>query len=51
MAQRISAAFLILATILFIAPFAAAQQNPKPFTQDQVQGMVREELADESGAS
>jgi Flp pilus assembly protein TadD len=29
---------------------AGAQQNPKPFTQDQVQGMVRDGFGDESGA-
>jgi hypothetical protein len=29
---------------------AGAQQNQKPFTQDQVQGMVRDGLGDESGA-
>jgi predicted NAD-dependent protein-ADP-ribosyltransferase YbiA (DUF1768 family) len=29
---------------------AGAQQNPKPFTQDQVQGMVRDGLGEETGA-
>ena len=29
---------------------AGAPQNPKPFTQDQVQAMVRDGFGDESGA-
>jgi tetratricopeptide (TPR) repeat protein len=38
-------------TIAVVFPLAAqAHQEPKPFTQEQVQGMVRDGLADESGA-
>ena len=42
--------FLMLAMGLVFALPACAQQKPKPFTQDQVQGMVRDGLGDESGA-
>jgi L-rhamnose isomerase len=40
--------FLVLATALVLALPAWAQQ--KPFTQEQVQDLVREGLGDESGA-
>ncbi len=43
-----SLTFLILATGLTFALPAGAEQ--KPFTRDQVQGMVRDGLGDESGA-
>jgi tetratricopeptide (TPR) repeat protein len=45
---RKTLAFLTLTTALVFAVSAWAQQ--KPFTQDQVQGLVRSGLGDESGA-
>ena len=39
---------LIIAVVLSLP--AKAQQEPKPFTQDQVQALVRSGLGDESGA-
>ena len=50
MAHRSLATILIFVTTMFLAMPANAQQNPKPFTQDQVQGMVRDGLGDDTGA-
>jgi len=50
MAHRTLAAVLILIAVIFIAVTVKAQQSSKPFTQDQVQALVRDGLADETGA-
>jgi hypothetical protein len=50
MAHRTVAAILILITTMILALPPGAQQNQKPFTQEQVQGMVRDGLGDETGA-
>ena len=49
MAQRILAALLLIAAFFLTFP-ANAQQAAKPFTQEQVQAMVRDGLGDETGA-
>jgi hypothetical protein len=41
---------LILIVTSFPALPAGTPQTPKPFTQNQVQGMVRDGLGDETGA-
>jgi len=51
MAHRAFTIILLLITIPSLAPPSRAQQSPaNPFTQDQVQAMVRDGLADETGA-
>ena len=49
MAHRPLAALLLIAAF-FITVSANAQQAAKPFTQEQVQAMVRDGLGDETGA-
>jgi len=50
MAHRIFASTLILLAAFFLTVPANAQQPTKPFTQAQVQAMVRDGLGDETGA-
>ena len=50
MARRTLAVILILIATGILALPGQAPQNPKPFTQDQVQAMVRDGLGDETGA-
>jgi Flp pilus assembly protein TadD len=50
-AHQTFAAAPILIVVIILAPPARAQQGPKPFTQDQVMGMVRSGLGDEAGAT
>ncbi len=49
MAHRPLAALLLIAAFFLTVP-ADAQQAAKPFTQEQVQAMVRDGLGDETGA-
>ena len=51
MKPRLVGTILMLMIALILALPAPARQEQKPFTQDQVQGLVRDGLEDESGAN
>jgi tetratricopeptide (TPR) repeat protein len=50
MAHRALTTILTLIMTVFPAALSPAQETSKPFTQDQVQAMVRDGLGDETGA-